>query len=364
MDRRVLAMVVLMTVGALGLPSLGQQQQQPSELNTRPEQPSIFAGEGVAAQSDADVARLTSMLEGSWKSTAAVGQGEDARVLWMHMRPFETDMLGRAIYVEVHEDGTPWEPVRQAIFRVYRFGDTLRLRTYEFREPSRADVLASLWLAGDDMPMDSLRPGDLIPTMDLAFERAANGYEGATPHAYPTAESGAVEMRVRMRARPDRLVTHETFSGLDGSAREGDGEITWERATLPATVDKGEDGLVVITLEAGKTDGPPTDEGDVLFINYEGFRADGFKFDSSWDRGLALRTVYPPRVIGGFKKGLEPMVEGMRRKLIIPPALGYGDTAVQGIPPGSTLVFHIHVVRVEQADPIPMEERIKRQERP
>lgn len=372
MDRRPMVLVALLAVAGLLGPA-ARAQQQPSELNRPPVEPSIFASEAAAAQRDADVSRLTSMLEGSWKSTAPVGQAQggehadeeaNARVMWLHMVPFETDLLGRAIYVEMHADGTPWEPVRQAIFRVYRYGDALRLRTYEFREPSRADVLTNLWPAGDAMPMGTLRPDDLIPTVDLELQRVANGYEGSTPHPYPTAESGAVEMSSAIRVRPDRLVSTDTFYGLDGSAIPGAGEVTWARATLPITVDTHEDGLIVITLEEGKTDGPPTDEGDVLFINYEGFRTDGFKFDSSWDRGLALRTVYPPRVIGGFKKGLEPMVEGMRRRLIIPPELGYGQTAVQGIPPGSTLVFHIHVVRVEQTDPIPLEERVKRQERP
>ncbi len=364
MDRHPVVLLLALAVGLLA--ATGSPAQQPSEQNEPQAEPSIFAGQGVAVQSDADVARLTSMLEGSWRTTEAVGKGDAATTTWMHMLPFETELLGRAIYVEVHDDGTPWQPTRQAIFRVYRYGDTLRLRTYEFGEASRPEVLANLWLAPSAMPLDTIRPDDLIATMDIAFERGTNGYQGRTPNAFPTRDRRSVEMTTSLNVRPDRLVSEDTFYGLDGSTvvMPGSGEITWERAQLPATVQTDDDGLVIITLEEGVKDGPPTDEGDVVFLNYQGWRTNGEVFDSSWDRGLAMRTVYPLRVVAGFKRGLEPLVEGLRRKLIVPPELGFGQAAMQNLPAGSTLIFHIHVVRVEQADPISEEDRIKRQEQP
>ncbi|MFI4915508.1 MAG: CpcT/CpeT family chromophore lyase [Phycisphaerales bacterium JB060] len=361
------ALVTIATLAAVLAPAwLACAQQGPqARPAVGPEsgpEPSVFAGSGVAAQSDAGVARLTSMLEGSWKTTEPVGQGEEARTLWMHMLPFETELLGRAIYVEVHPDGTPWEPVRQAIFRVYRYGGELRLRTYEFRDAERAEVLANLWLAPEHMPLDDIKPGELLPTRDLAFERGRGGFEGQTTRPYPTGERGSVEMTSQMRVRPDRIVSEDTFYGLDGSPIPGSGAITWERGTLPATVEVSEDGLVVITLEEGKTDGPPTDEGDLVFLHYDARQTTGELFDSTWEQGLAMRVAYPLRVVGGFKKGIEPLVEGMRRKLIIPPELGFGDVEMQNLPANSTLVFHIKVLRVEQTDAIPMEERNRRPE--
>lgn len=322
--------------------------------------PSLFVGQPI----DADISRLTSMLEGSWKTTSLVGEGEDAAVLWMHMLPFETELLGRAIYVEVHADATPWEPVRQAIFRVYRYGESLRLRTYEFRDPERARMLTSLWLAPDHMPLEEIRLEELLATKDLRFERATGGYAGETIQAYPTPDSGSVEMTSSMRVRPDRVVSEDTFYGVDATPIPGTGAITWERGTSPVTASVGEDGLAVITYDAGKTDDPPTDEGDIVFLNYEAWRTDGTIFDSTFERGLAMRVAYPLRVVGGFKKGIEPLFEGVRRKIVIPPELGFGDVVMQNLPAGSTLIFHIHIIRVEQTDPIPMEERVKRQERP
>ncbi|UYV13249.1 MAG: CpcT/CpeT family chromophore lyase [Phycisphaera sp.] len=360
MDRRLFVTVIALLAAVLAPAGVSRAQ----EVNTPPIEPSIFADPSAGQMGDPDIARLTSMLEGSWRTVDPAG-GEDATKLWAHMVPFETELLGRAMYVEVHRDGTPWEPVKQAIYRVYRFGDTLRLRTYEFREADRPGVLANLWLAPKDMPVDTIRPDELIATMDLEFERATNGYAGETPHAYPTREHGSVEMTSSLRVRPDRLVSEDTFYGLDGAALESaGGELTWERTQFPATVQTDEDGLVIITLEEGVTDGPPTDEGDIVFLNFEVWRTDGTLFDSTWEDGLTMRTMYPLRVVGGFKNGIEPLVEGLRRKLIIPPKLGFGNVEMQNLPPNSTLVFHIHVVKVEQSDPISQEERTKRQEQP
>lgn len=354
------------TLAALLAPAwLACAQPAPSsnfdeEENEPAPRPSLFVGQPI----DADISRLTSMLEGSWKTTSTVGEGQAAGVLWMHMLPFETELLGRAIYVEVHADDTPWEPVRQAIFRVYRYGDALRLRTYEFRDPERARMLTSLWLTPDHMPLEEIRLEELLATKDLRFDRATGGYAGETIQAYPTPDSGSVEMTSAMRVRPDRIVSEDTFYGVDATPIPGTGAITWERGTSSVTASVGEDGLAVITYDAGKTDDPPTDEGDMVLLNYEAWRTDGTIFDSTFERGLAMRVAYPLRVVGGFKKGIEPLFEGVRRKIVIPPELGFGDVVMQNLPTGSTLVFHIHIIRVEQTDPIPMEERVKRQERP
>lgn len=357
--RKTLITSLVATMAPAWLASAQPAQLDESEGGPAPK-PSLFVGQPI----DADISRLTSMLEGSWRTTSSVGDGEDAAVLWMHMLPFETELLGRAIYVEVHADATPWEPVHQAIFRVYRYGEALRLRTYEFRDPERARMLTSLWLAPGHMPLEEIRLEELLATKDLRFERASGGYAGETIQPYPTPDSGSVEMTSSMRVRPDRIVSEDTFYGIDATPIPGTGAITWERGTSPVTASVGEDGLAVITYNEGKTDDPPTDEGDMVLLNYEAWRTDGSVFDSTFERGLAMRVAYPLRVVGGFKQGIEPLFEGVRRKIVIPPELGFGDVVMQNLPAGSTLVFHIHIIRVEQTDPIPMEERVKRQERP
>ena len=351
----------------------------PSELNEPAAQPSIFARE-PASQMHGDLARLEALLEGSWRTVAPAdadaGNSGDAgdradgrQTMWLHMLPVETELLGRVIYAETHADGTPWLPVRQSILRLYRYGDRLRMRTYEFREASRPEVLANLWLAPEQFPAQYITPEELIPVMDVEFDRAQGGYLGRTPHAYPTmqdwGQDAAVEMTVELSVKADELVSTYAFYGLDGEPIEaGNQTARFERAQLPAQVQVDDDGLVIITLEEGDLSQPETTEGDILFLNYDGFRADGFKFDSTWDTGLAMRTWYPPRVILGLKRGMEPWKQGMRRKLIIPPELGFGQSEMRDVPPGTTLVFHGHLLRVDQAEPMPMEERRRRQERP
>jgi peptidylprolyl isomerase len=97
-----------------------------------------------------------------------------------------------------------------------------------------------------------------------------------------------------------------------------------------------------------KGKGQPAKQGDTLTVNYVGVNfSTGAEFDASWDRGQPFTTQIPGQVIEGWNRGLPGMRQGGRRKLTIPPNLGYG---VQGqpptIPPNETLVFVIDLVRI------------------
>lgn len=354
---------VLALLPLIGLGSARAQGQQERPLPpARPEvtvEPSMYARQPI----DADQSRLVSMLEGSWRTVEPVGAGEGASKVWMHVLPFETHALGRAMYVEVAREGSAWNPVRQSVFRVYRFGDRLRLRIYEFRDPNRARVLTSLWLVPDAIPLEGLRPEELSPTMDIELGRVENGYAGQSPNAYPTRDTGSVEMATSLRVRPDRLVTHDTFYGLDGQPIEdaSSGGIEWERATLDADIQRDDDGLIIITLEPGDRTDTPADNGDVVFINYEGFLANGTTIESTWQRGLALRYVHPGRSIAGFQRAAVPTYEGLRRRVVIPPMLGYGEQAVGPIPSNSTLYYHLHVPKIDRVGEPPSPDEGPRQ---
>ena len=74
----------------------------------------------------------------------------------------------------------------------------------------------------------------------------------------------------------------------------------------------------------------------------------GEEFDASWDRGepLAFR-LGTGRVIAGWDQGVQGMKVGGRRKLVIPPHLGYGDRGAGGaIKPGETLIFVVDLLAV------------------
>jgi peptidylprolyl isomerase len=81
--------------------------------------------------------------------------------------------------------------------------------------------------------------------------------------------------------------------------------------------------------------------------NYEGVLfSDGTLFDSSWERGQPI-TFGLDQVIPGWREGLVGMKAGGRRLLIIPPEKAYGNRALQGIPPNSTLVFVVDLEDVK-----------------
>ena len=75
---------------------------------------------------------------------------------------------------------------------------------------------------------------------------------------------------------------------------------------------------------------------------------DGGQFDASWDRGDVFRFgLGAGQVIAGWDRGVQGMKVGGRRRLVIPPHLGYGDRgAPPVIPPGETLVFVVDLLTV------------------
>ncbi|VUC32037.1 unnamed protein product [Clonostachys rosea] len=88
--------------------------------------------------------------------------------------------------------------------------------------------------------------------------------------------------------------------------------------------------------------------GDTLSIHYRGTLAsNGEQFDSSYDRGRPLSfKLGTGQVIQGWDQGIAGMVVGEKRKLTIPPSLGYGDAKVGPIPAGSTLVFETELLEI------------------
>ncbi|MCE0497947.1 MAG: FKBP-type peptidyl-prolyl cis-trans isomerase [Methylacidiphilales bacterium] len=106
-------------------------------------------------------------------------------------------------------------------------------------------------------------------------------------------------------------------------------------------------GLKYVDLVVGT--GPAAKSGDHLAVNYEGKLQDGTKFDSSYDRGQPFSLVLGvTQVIQGWTEGLAGMKAGGKRKLIIPPQLGYGQAgAGDTIPPNATLIFKVEIMSIE-----------------
>jgi FKBP-type peptidyl-prolyl cis-trans isomerase FkpA len=100
-----------------------------------------------------------------------------------------------------------------------------------------------------------------------------------------------------------------------------------------------------IVVGTGESPSP----GKIVKVHYTGWLEDGTKFDSSFDHG-DQPIDFPigvGRVIKGWDEGVITMKVGGKRKLVIPPQLGYGARGAGPIPPNSTLVFEVELLGVQ-----------------
>ena len=105
--------------------------------------------------------------------------------------------------------------------------------------------------------------------------------------------------------------------------------------------------LVIDDLEVG--DGNEATAGAMVTVHYVGVSwSTGEQFDASWDRMEPFRFgLGEGMVIQGWDEGVQGMKIGGRRRLTIPPEMGYGSRGAGGvIAPNETLVFVVDLLDV------------------
>jgi peptidylprolyl isomerase len=105
-------------------------------------------------------------------------------------------------------------------------------------------------------------------------------------------------------------------------------------------------GLVYEDVIVGN--GKMADPGLEVSVDYRGTLADGTPVDNSYDRGRPYTfTLGAGRVVAGWDEGIKGMRVGGKRKLTIPPDMGYGaEGRPPVVPPNSVLLFEVVLVSV------------------
>ena len=105
-------------------------------------------------------------------------------------------------------------------------------------------------------------------------------------------------------------------------------------------------GLIAVISQEGSGAKPTV--GQKVTVHYTGYLVNGTKFDSSVDRGEPFTfTIGKGQVIQGWDEGIAMLSPGAKAKLIIPSSIGYGGRNMGSIPPFSTLVFDVELLKVE-----------------
>lgn len=115
------------------------------------------------------------------------------------------------------------------------------------------------------------------------------------------------------------------------------------------TIPEGEPPADLVVEDEVVGDGDEATIGKRVVVHYAGVAwSNGREFDASWNRGDTFDFRLGAReVIEGWDQGVKGMRVGGRRRLTIPPHLGYGSRGAGGvIKGGETLVFVVDLVAV------------------
>jgi len=142
--------------------------------------------------------------------------------------------------------------------------------------------------------------------------------------------------------QPDQSVVESPQAAKEDEAVQAAQNLGTKTDVSPTMLPSG---LQYIDVKVG--DGAEAKSGDTVEVDYTGWLVNGMKFDSSVDRNQPFQfPLGAGRVIKGWDEGVAGMKVGGIRKLIIPPDLAYGSRGVGPIPPDSTLIFEVKLLKV------------------
>lgn len=305
------------------------------------------AAAAVATPADPTLEKLLDLIKGHFTN------GERGIVFF----EVATQDAGRMLIGEFFRHDSPSQVEGQVLFQFIRRSGEIYLRTARF--PAGSRTAPGLWAAPEAMPMLAASGLDILADLKVTVdsESEPTSFEATSGGRVPVFLDRAVEMTTQIRGDRNGMVIEEV--GYDSAGAEAwrfpeAGIGMYKRVDAPA-VETTPDGLIIVELKAPTDpDARVTAPGDTFSVAYTGWTPNGFMFDSSRQEGREpYTTKIPGQLVQGWNKGIPGMKVGAQRRLLIPPALGYGDRgqAQAGIPGGSWLIFDVEVVDSQPAAP-------------
>lgn len=190
----------------------------------------------------------------------------------------------------------------------------------------------------------SLKTQEVPVTLDLIIQGLRDGLGGNNALLTPE------EIQAAMQEFQQQLMTQQQ------SKRQAEGEKNMKASQAfldqnkaKAGVKTTASGLQYEVVTEGTGESPkPTDR---VTVHYRGTLPDGTVFDSSYDRNEP--ATFPVNgVIPGWVEALQLMKPGAKYKLVIPPALAYGERGAGGdIGPNQVLLFDVELIKIEAGTP-------------
>lgn len=357
------AIVLLLALSGAALAQPGQPAVPPPTraVPVVPEKP-VEVAAPVATTKDAEIRSILEMLTGSFKAPASGTQPD----LTLHTAIVNVDGLDNAVYFEIGRADTPQSAFSSGIFHLFRQRmpggkDELRLRVFSLDRvgPTFAAAMHGLWLAPDMFPL--IKAERLLPLVDVPLTRADDGGYTGTSTPSPTNQHGATLVISGFQIQKGRIVIDDRGVKADGASAFGGAAPVFTPYESGLAARRLTGGLVTIDLVAGT--GEAASDGDEIAVQYTGWlAADGLQFDTSRQEGRQpLLFSLPASLIQGWNLGVPGIQRGTVRRMIIPAAMGYGESGRRSarIPPNATLVFETECVYLKDNPPPPPPEQVK-----
>ncbi|MGX9419447.1 FKBP-type peptidyl-prolyl cis-trans isomerase [Vibrio sp. RC27] len=184
--------------------------------------------------------------------------------------------------------------------------------------------------------------------VDLSKELVLKGIEDAFAEKSSLTEEEIQTALQDFDTRVNELATAQVEEKAAAAKKAGD-EFRAEYAKKDG-VTQTESGILYQVLTEGT--GASPEASDTVEVHYKGTLIDGTQFDSSYDRNESA-TFPLDRVIPGWTEGVQLMKEGSKFEFVIPPELAYGENDTGTIPPHSTLIFEVELLKVVKPEAQP-----------